>query len=46
MGTLFARPDYFERDPRVKARLRERGIQLTTWKELKARRDRALDPGR
>ena len=32
-------------DPRVKARLRERGIQLSTWKELKARRDRAIDPG-
>jgi predicted glycoside hydrolase/deacetylase ChbG (UPF0249 family) len=32
-------------DPRTKARLQERGIQLTTWKELKARRQQSTDPG-
>ena len=30
-------------DPRVKARLQAKGIELTTWKELKLRRERAGD---
>lgn len=31
-------------DPEVKAAIREEGIILTTWRELKARRDRAPEP--